>query len=259
VRILFLNAAICCGPAQATAQPNISIAALQASARATIGAKAVTIALRDDVGSNSRSQSHFLEPDRKDQAREDTTTTPPNPFGHRSTGVTSNEIKAKWAELQSRIHSEEQTLAACRSSEGICPAAARRFLDIVELGQQHQGRARLGQINRAVNLSIKPVSDWDQYGVADFWSSPLATLGSGGGDCEDYAIIKYLALRQSGITPDDLRLVIVRDIKHRTDHAVVAVRHEDEWLLLDNQTLIMANAQDVRHYRPLMVLGSAVN
>jgi predicted transglutaminase-like cysteine proteinase len=131
-------------------------------------------------------------------------------------------------------------------------------LDIIRLGQQRQGRARLGEINRAVNLSIRPMSDWDQYGVADFWSAPLATLGTGAGDCEDYAIVKYVALRESGIIPHDLRLVIVHDFKQKTDHAVVAVRHEEQWLLLDNRTLIMVNAADARHYYPLFVLGPVV-
>jgi predicted transglutaminase-like cysteine proteinase len=34
--------------------------------------------------------------------------------------------------------------------------------------------ARLGEINRAVNLSIRATSDWAQYGVDDFWSAPIA-------------------------------------------------------------------------------------
>ena len=98
-----------------------------------------------------------------------------------------------------------------------------RFLSIVELGRMREGRARLGEINRAVNLSIKPVSDLAQYGIADYWSAPLATLGVGAGDCEDYAVVKYAALRELGIDPDDLRLVVVSDIKRKTLHAVVAV------------------------------------
>jgi predicted transglutaminase-like cysteine proteinase len=50
------------------------------------------------------------------------------------------------------------------------------------------------------------MNDCTQYGYADFWASPLQTLGSGAGDCEDYAIVKYVALRGLGILPDDLRL-----------------------------------------------------
>jgi predicted transglutaminase-like cysteine proteinase len=165
-----------------------------------------------------------------------------------------SEISARWAELYSRILSEEKTLAACRSGEDTCPTAARQFLHIIELGQQRQGRARLGEINRAVNLSIKPVREWARHAADDFWLAPIATLNAGVGDCKDYAIVKYVALRESGISPDDLRFVVVRDVKLKTDHAIVAVRLEEEWLVLDNRTLIMANAAEVRHYDPLFVL-----
>ena len=165
-----------------------------------------------------------------------------------------SEFSARWTELLSRIRLETETLVACRSGVGSCPAGARRFLSIIELGLNRQGRAKLGEINRAVNLSIKPASDGVLYGVEDFWSAPFSTLSIGAGDCEDYAIVKYVALRESGIAPDDLQLVIVRDVKRKTNHAVVAVRHEDEWLILDNRTLIMANAEEASHYSPLLAL-----
>ena len=58
----------------------------------------------------------------------------------------------------------------------------------------------------------------ERYG-ADFWASPLQTLG---GDCEDYAIVKYVVLRELGITAHDPRLIIVQDQKRETGHAVVS-------------------------------------
>jgi predicted transglutaminase-like cysteine proteinase len=115
-----------------------------------------------------------------------------------------------------------------RADSANCPAAARQFLQIVELGRQRQGRARLAEINSAVNFSIRPASDWGQHGVADFWSAPLATLRAGVGDCEDYAVLKYVALREAGIAPDDLRFLIVYYPRRRTNHAVVAVHLAEE-------------------------------
>jgi predicted transglutaminase-like cysteine proteinase len=176
------------------------------------------------------------------------------PPGLQGAEASTTDIWAKWADLQSRIQSEEEALAACRAGSADCPAAARQFLQIVELGRQRQGRARLGEINRAVNFSIRPVDDWAQYGVADFWSTPLATLSAGAGDCEDYAIVKYVALRELGIAPDDLRILIVHNPRRRTNHAVLAVHLDEQWLILDNLTLIMVNSTDATHYRPLFVL-----
>jgi predicted transglutaminase-like cysteine proteinase len=167
---------------------------------------------------------------------------------------TLGEMSANWRELQSRIRADEMAVAACRSDQTACSPAARRFLAIVDLGQKREGRVRLGWINRAVNMAIRPVSDWAQYGYADFWASPLQTLGSEAGDCEDYAIVKYVALRELGILPEDLRLVIVQDDQRSAGHAVVAVRYEQRWLILDNRTMAILNAEDVRHYRPLFAL-----
>ena len=163
----------------------------------------------------------------------------------------------RWSELQSRISTDEKMLAGCRTHESTCSQAERRFLSIVELARKHEGRARLGWLNRAVNMSVKPVSDWVQYGDADYWASPLQTLGSGTGDCEDYAIVKYVALRAAGIDADNLRLVIVQDERRRTQHAVVAVRYEQQWLVLDNLTMAIINAEDARSYRPLFTLNNS--
>ena len=129
----------------------------------------------------------------------------------------------KWRGVQHEISRESELLALCHASPGDCPSApARRFLAIIETGKARQGRARLGEINRAINLSIRPMSDWAQYGVADLWSSPLATLAAGAGDCEDYAIAKYVALREAGLDNEDLRLLVVRDTNLHRNHAVVA-------------------------------------
>jgi len=53
---------------------------------------------------------------------------------------------------------------------------------------------------------------------------------------------------------DDLRLVIVPDVRRRADHAVVAVRFEGEWLILDNRHLALVNAIETQHYSPLFVM-----
>ena len=168
--------------------------------------------------------------------------------------VIARRIAAKWRDVLARIDSEEETLAACRASLDACSPAARRLLQLVELGRQRAGRARLGEINRAVNLSIKATSDWSQYGVDDFWSAPLATIEKGAGDCEDYAILKYLALREAGVSPNDLRLLIVSYPRRRTIHAVLAVHLDEEWLLLDNLTMVMVNSLEATQYRPLIAL-----
>jgi predicted transglutaminase-like cysteine proteinase len=179
------------------------------------------------------------------------------PFVLSATNVPTGEMSAKWSELQSRISADEKMLEACRSDESTCSQAERRFLSIVQLARKHEGHARLGWLNRAVNASVKPASDWVQYGDADYWASPLQTLGSGTGDCEDYAIVKYVALRAVGVDPDNLRLVIVQDDKRQMQHAVLAVRYEQQWLILDNLTMAIITPEDARNYHALFTLNSS--
>ena len=179
------------------------------------------------------------------------------PFDLPPTRVPTGEISEKWRELQSRILTDEKTIAACRSNENTCSRAARRFLAIVKLGRKHEGRARLGWLNRTVNMTIRPASDWALYRDADYWASPLETLASGAGDCEDYAILKYVALLELGVSSDDLRVVIVQDDRRLTEHAIVTVRYQQNWLVLDNRTMVILNTQDIRNYHPLYALSSA--
>jgi predicted transglutaminase-like cysteine proteinase len=99
------------------------------------------------------------------------------------------------------------------------------------------------------------MSDWAQYGYADYWASPLQTLTSRAGDCEDYAILKYVVLRHLGMAAGDLRLVIVRDTSLEAQHAILTVRMERKWLILDNRTMAMLDAEQVSHYEPLFVMN----
>jgi len=84
--------------------------------------------------------------------------------------------------------------------------------------------------------------------------APLATLAAGRGDCEDYAIAKYAILRAAGVPAEDLRLLLVRDRAVSQDHAVLAVRDNGQWLILDNRHAALAETAMLPHFAPLFVL-----
>ena len=132
--------------------------------------------------------------------------------------------------------------------------AALKLLDIVDDARLRDGRARFGEINRAINLAIRPMSDLAQYGRIDVWTSPLARFTRGAGDCEDYAIAKFMALRRAGVAPDDLRIVVVHDPIRGEDHAIAAARLDGRWLMLDNRRMAMVEDVDARNYRPIFVI-----
>jgi predicted transglutaminase-like cysteine proteinase len=99
------------------------------------------------------------------------------------------------------------------------------------------------------------MSDLALYGAEDVWSPPLATFAKGAGDCEDYAIAKFFAFQEAGVSADDLRIVVLRDDIREEDHAVVAARLDGEWLMLDNRRMVMVEDQQVpNYYRPVFLI-----
>jgi predicted transglutaminase-like cysteine proteinase len=177
------------------------------------------------------------------------------PFGLFASALSWGALREKWLDVERKLDDERVQLALCDGDRDRCASpAALQLLAIVDDGRAREGRARLGEINRAINLAIRPMSDLAQYGEVDVWSSPLVTFAHGAGDCEDYAIAKFVALRLAGISPDDLRIVIMRDTIRGEDHAVAAARLDGHWLMLDNRRMAMVEDGDVRNYRPMFVI-----
>jgi predicted transglutaminase-like cysteine proteinase len=179
------------------------------------------------------------------------------PFGLFASVLYAGGVLEKWAEVERQIEDDGVQLALCDGDRDRCVSpAALRLLAIVDQARARQGRARLGEVNRAINLAIRPMSDLAQYGQIDVWTTPLTTFAHGAGDCEDYAIAKFVALRLAGIAPDDLRIVIMRDTIYGEDHAVAAARLDGHWLMLDNRHMAMVEDVDITNYRPLFVLDA---
>jgi predicted transglutaminase-like cysteine proteinase len=180
------------------------------------------------------------------------------PFGLFTSELSEGGLREKWLGVARKLDDERVQLALCDGDRERCVSpAALRFLAIVDVGRGRDGRARLGEINRAINLAIHPMSDLAQYGEIDVWSSPLVTFYHGAGDCEDYAIAKFVALQLAGISQDDLRIVVMRNTLSGEGHAVAAVRLDGHWWMLDNQRMAMVEDAYVRNYQPLFVIGQS--
>jgi predicted transglutaminase-like cysteine proteinase len=202
---------------------------------------------------------HFASLNRElvagDRASQSPTAQSDEPFGLVTFRAPEGLLWAKWRGVEAEIEREAGTLAQCRHDAGNCAsAAASRFLSMIDETENKAGREKFDTVNRVVNGAIRYTSDFAQHGVADLWSAPLATLASGRGDCEDYAITKYVLLRESGVAAKDLRLLLVRDTSIRQDHAVLAARENDRWFILDNRWTVVPESSEVRHLMPLFAL-----
>lgn len=179
----------------------------------------------------------------------------PGPFGLSTADAGS--YAARWRILQPAIRVERQILALCRANAAACPGPAAKFGAIVEAARARDGLARIGEVNRAVNLAIRPLDDLVQYGQPDIWASPLMTFGSGAGDCEDYAIAKYVALLEAGLAREDVRLIVVYNRPAHEQHMVAAARLDGRWLILDNRTMRLVPDAEVADLTPLAMLEGA--
>jgi predicted transglutaminase-like cysteine proteinase len=177
------------------------------------------------------------------------------PFGLFTFRAPEGTLWRKWRGLESDITKEQAVLEHCRINAENCPSHAAQFLRVIKAVTAKSGRDQLDEANRAVNIAIRYMSDYAQHGEADRWSAPLASFATGKGDCEDYAIAKYVALTEAGFPHEELRLVLVRDRSVRQDHAVLAARLDDHWLILDSRRSDLMSDADATSFTPLYAIN----
>jgi predicted transglutaminase-like cysteine proteinase len=174
---------------------------------------------------------------------------PSDPFANQTIDVVSGSLLEKWLATNKELARDHALLSACSDSEVFGCEAALQLRNIIEDAKAQKGLAVIGHINRAINFAIKPARHGD-------WLAPLDAINKDG-DCKAYSIAKYFALREAGIAPDHLRLVVVHaNHSPSGDHMVVATLWQDQWLILDNLTLALV-PDALSEYVPLLVLDDS--
>ncbi len=134
---------------------------------------------------------------------------------------------------------ESQRILATAHRMGPATAAKAQAL-IQEVGEaasvDEVGRVK--RINTFFNRRVDYRDDREVWGQVDYWATPVEMLNKGAGDCEDYAIGKYLSLIAAGVSPVKMRLVYVKaDVKGTILAHMVLAYYPDplaEPLILDN-------------------------
>lgn len=174
---------------------------------------------------------------------------PPPLFGTSEFRGESLDALPKWQRVLSRIEREQATYQACARGSQACPSrAAVAWQSVVRSQLGRPPIEQLQAVNRFLN-DWRYKSDDQNYGRRDYWATPLEFLRHSG-DCEDYAIAKYVTLRQLGFTPEQLRVVVVRDAMRDIAHAVLAVYLDGEVYILDNLTKAVLPQDRISHYVP---------
>jgi predicted transglutaminase-like cysteine proteinase len=117
-------------------------------------------------------------------------------------------------------------------------------------------QATIAAVNSWANARIRYVEDRELYGQADYWADAQTTLRRRAGDCEDIAIAKMALLAGAGVRREDMYLTIARDLVRNADHALLVVKSQGKFWLLDNSTDRLLDASAANDYRPILSYSS---
>jgi predicted transglutaminase-like cysteine proteinase len=117
-------------------------------------------------------------------------------------------------------------------------SARERVVRWQELIRSSAGLSDLEKLRRVNDFFNKLdfISDIEHWGKEDYWATPLETLVSNGGDCEDFSIAKYFTLQEMGIPADKMRLTYVKALRLNQAHMVLTYfpAPDEDPLVLDN-------------------------
>ncbi|MEZ5826210.1 MAG: transglutaminase-like cysteine peptidase [Geminicoccaceae bacterium] len=170
-------------------------------------------------------------------------------FGTAELRAESHAALPKWRDVLDKIEAERGIYEACGKDAGKCPTKGVMAWQALLKGLKgEEPRVQVNKINRFVN-QWRYRTDDDNFGKSDYWASPLEFIKRSG-DCEDYAITKYVSLRSVGFPAERLRMVVVQDTLRDLAHAVLAVYLDDETVILDNLTNAVLPHDRIFQYVP---------
>jgi predicted transglutaminase-like cysteine proteinase len=178
----------------------------------------------------------------------------PSFFNSKETRSTNLKPFKKWNAALTRYSKK-----TAQKKEGKC--ASKNFNichynDWIKYLDSIRGKKKLDQLkalNKYMNKA-KYITDKSNWGKKDYWATPDEFFAKFG-DCEDYAITKFMSLKRLGWDPNDLRVVAVKDMNLKVGHAILAVFLDDKVYILDNQVKIVVEARKIRHYRPVFSIN----
>jgi predicted transglutaminase-like cysteine proteinase len=156
----------------------------------------------------------------------------------------------KWTRMLER-YSRERAIETMPCREGAC--ALQRWRTHIESLKGRSASEQLRAINAYVNRA-RFVHDSINYGIADHWATPRE-LFARGGDCEDFAITKYLSLKRLGWDMENVRVVVSMETRRRELHAILAVKTGGTIWILDNLLAEPADHSKVSQYRPIFSIN----
>lgn len=130
---------------------------------------------------------------------------------------------------------------------------SEQLIKQVKSSNQRDLYSLASQVNKIMNAK-RYITDSQNYGKSDYWATPLEFMQRGG-DCEDYAIAKYTALRMLGVPESRLRIAVVQDTLKNIPHAILIVYTNKGPVYLDNQSQSIKSASGGGRYEPFFSIN----
>ncbi|MFC4273432.1 hypothetical protein GQF03_06565 [Sneathiella chungangensis] len=166
--------------------------------------------------------------------------------------ISSDNLAAlpRWLEVMSSFPELAKAASKCDDRIEDCQSQQMTLwrTKIAEL-QRTNRRAQLQEINRFLN-GWKHIQEEDAAATSDDWATPLQFL-SNGGRSRDFAIMKYVSLKELGFDPDSMRIVVANDVLRNKDHAVLSVSLRGKRYVLDSLNDTILEERLVNYYVPL--------
>ena len=172
----------------------------------------------------------------------------PGLFGTRETYSSSIDRFYKWTSMLHRWTAERREARQPCTLGQITGCEPREWRHIVDLLTPLDLRAKIDTVNTLVNhFPYTPsAANWSD---PNYWETPFEFLARSG-QCQDYAIAKFMLLRAAGVPNELLRVVVLRDRRLGLDHAVTVAYVDGEPLMLDNQIAEVVPVGSIHHYQP---------
>lgn len=166
----------------------------------------------------------------------------------------SNEFKSslkalpQWTRVLASAKAQVEAMSQCNPERDNCSSAALSWQKIIHEARGQAFFEQLKTVNTFFNRWPYRL-DIDNYGMSEYWATPHEFLRLSG-DCEDYSITKYYALKQLGVPVERMRIVMLMDTIRGIAHAVLTVKSGDEYYVLDNLSDMVLSHLKYEHYKP---------
>jgi len=168
-----------------------------------------------------------------------------------SAEVQSHSLQAlpQWNRVLAAMQADEPAFSRCLDNADDCATPVLKNWRKVHDAAKGLGRRdKLKAVNDFFNRWPYKL-DSEIYGLSEYWATPREFM-TRSGDCEDYSIAKYFALRELGFNKDDMRIVILMDAIRGIGHAVLAVYEGNDILILDSLSNLILSHSMYKHYAP---------